>query len=261
MQVLNSLLYWPTITLSCPSNSGCAVDRQRCSPHRFGSNCGDLLSNPPMLPPTNTSAPQNPEASPPEAPFRLELCPRAAGLTSLADDDTNRAALLLFYPPASQFSQRVAADPGGHNLDFAKSVPYSVRRWNSEKEVWSEPYPLTAVLQFSSCLHHVRWQQVTKPPENFSLCPHLALIANIHNTEFDVVVPPAPRVARELGTHELIAKVTGHCSSCSDPLSNHLLAGQAWQEKVECHYLPEDRCGGAGLRRASLKTASRWRHH
>ena len=31
MQVLSNLLYWLTITLSCPSSSGLPVERQRCS--------------------------------------------------------------------------------------------------------------------------------------------------------------------------------------------------------------------------------------
>ena len=167
MQVLNSLLYWPTITLSCPSNSGCPVDRQRCSTLLSAQIWIKLWRSFEQSPhaPANKHI-SSPKPSPPEAPFRLELCPRAAGLTSLADDDTNRAALLLFYPPASQFSQRVAADPGGHNLDFAKPVPHTIWSWDSEEQIGSEANPLAAVMQFSSLVKEMGWQQVPKLPKN-----------------------------------------------------------------------------------------------
>ena len=36
------------------------------------------------------------------------------------------------------------------------------------------------------------WQQVPEPPKDLCLRPHLALVADVYNAQFDVIVAPSP---------------------------------------------------------------------
>ena len=54
---------------------------------------------------------------------------------------------LLFRSP-----RRITRDPGGHHFYFAKSVPHSVRSWDSEQEIWSQADPLAAELEITPLL-------------------------------------------------------------------------------------------------------------
>ena len=121
MQVLSNLLYWLTITLSCPSSSGLPVERQMCS--TLLSACADLNQVVEIF----AAVSPGPSDETHQVSKALEPCHKCARLARccaphLLVQPLQRAAIcpwqfscstvsLLFCSP-----RRITRDPGGHHF-------------------------------------------------------------------------------------------------------------------------------------------------
>ena len=144
------------------------------------------------------------------------------------------ACLLLCSP------RWITTGPGGHCFYFAKSISHPVWSWHSQEEVRSEPHSLSPILEFSSFLESLWWNQVSKEAENFCISSNFAIVTNVDYAELHGVVPPTPGVTGKMCTHDLVSVRTHDSTTWSNSLSNHLLDDDARQEKMHRHHLLKD---------------------
>ena len=130
----------------------------------------------------------------------LRLVCLSSGPTSPEAGDMRRpvscppVCLLLCSP------RWITTGPGGHCFNFAKSISHPVWSWHSQEEVRSEPHSLSPILEFSSFLESLWWNQVSKEAEDFCISSDFAVIADIDYAELHGVVPPTPGVTGKMCT-------------------------------------------------------------
>jgi hypothetical protein len=54
--------------------------------------------------------------------------------------------------------------------------------WNSEEKVGGESHSLSPILEFSSFLENLWWNQVSKEAKHFSISSNFGVIADIDDT-------------------------------------------------------------------------------
>ena len=184
MQALRSLLYCPVTTPNWDSSSGLPVDRHKCATRlsaQVAINSCRWVEQSPQAP-----------AKAQELTVTIEPIHKRSSCASRCAfplvQPLQRSAVRcwqLSCPPVCLLlcpSRWISTGPGGHCFHFAKSISHTILGWDSEEKVGGQSHSLSPKLEVSSCLEHLRWNQVPEEAQHFSISSNIAVIAEIDDT-------------------------------------------------------------------------------